>query len=457
MYRSIFSPRLSAIALGLMMPVVGLAQGGIIANHLDLAKKFDPTFLSAISSREAAEQGIRSAESMLGPKVSLSVSAFRNNRVEESRNFLGESVDISRRFDTQNAVVQARQPLYRKRELLGVDQARAQEAAAGKVLLFAEQDLQLRLASAWLEVLSARALVSIFADAYLAAQEFLAEIDRWRVGGEATVQDVAQARARVIQFEALLEDARSRVAVADQSLTLIVGPGQTVPDGLQLGFFSELSIGFRSEGELIERVRQSNYEIASSQLQEEAARLEREKSRADRLPVVDAIASATRGQNDSLNFIKDEQRFGVQMTVPLYTHGAIESSVAQADANYRRLQSQTQAITFRAQTEAVSAFNALRSLQSRIRAVDRLAEAAEELLKSQQLGVRAGINSRGEVARSMTDRLTAQRDRVLARKEYAAAWLKLQSATGSLDAPSLQAVGTKMASAANASSLSIGR
>jgi outer membrane protein len=434
----------AVISAALFVPGLTAAQINLIRDHFERARSFDPTYLAAIAGRDAAQKATEAAEAMLGPKVSLSGTVFRTNRVEESRNIFGQTVDVSRRFDTQNATVQARQPIYRKREALGVDQAIAQESAAENIVLFAEQDLHARLVSSWLEVLSARTLVSTYTDAYLASQEYLAEVDRRRQGGEATVQDLEQARARVVQAEALLEDAKARLQIADQALTLIVGPDQRVPAGVSMAFFSSLPVVFKSEAEVIEKVERSNYEIMSAKFQEEASKLERDKARSDRLPTADAFASVTKGQNDSLSFIKDEQRLGVQVSVPLYTHGAIDASIAQADANFRKLQAQTKATAFRVRNEALSAFNNLRALEIRLRASDRIAEAAVTVLKAQRLGLKAGVSSRGEIAQSMTEMLAAYRDRVLVRREYAVAWLKLQAATGALDFNLLEALQIQM-------------
>jgi protease secretion system outer membrane protein len=282
--------------------------------------------------------------------------------------------------------------------------------------------------------------VTTFIDAYLASQEYLAEIDRRRQGGEATIQDLEQARARVMQAEALIEDAKARLLIADQALTLIAGPDQKVPPGVTMAFFSSLPVAFKSETEVIDKVERSNYEIISAKFQEEAAKLERDKARSDRLPTADAFASVTKGQNDSLNFIKDEQRFGIQLSVPLYTHGAIDASIAQADASYRKFQAQAKATAFRARNEALSAFNNLRALELRLKASDRIAEAAGTVLKAQRLGLKAGVSSRGEIAQSMSEMLAAHRERVLVRREYAVTWLKLQASAGALDLSLLEAL-----------------
>lgn len=418
-----------------------------LVEHFEQAKQFDPTFLAARASFEASQQATNAASAMLGPKVSLSVSAFKNERVEETRNILGQTVDFERDFSTKNAVIQARQPLYRKREFLGVDQAQAQESAAEKLFQFAEQDLHARVVSAWVDVLAARTLVSTYSEAYLAAQEIAAEVDRRKRGGEATVQELEQAKARVSQAEAFLEDSRARREIADQALRDIVGQRAMVPANLSMAFFQSLPVAHKSENEVTDRVEQVNAELASARFQDEAARIEREKAKSDRWPTVDAIASKSKGKNDSLLGVKDEQRIGIQLSVPLYTYGAIDATIAQADANYRKLSAQTQSTRFRVKSDALRAFHGLRSLQVRIRAADQLSEAATILLKAQRIGVQAGVASRAEVAQALTELLTAQRERVQVRKEYAVSWLNLQVAVGALDASALDQLQSNILSA----------
>lgn len=434
-------------SLGLGLAVLcstGIAQIDTMRDHYEKARNFDPNYIAALAAREAAEKATAGAQAALGPKVSLTMSTFKNDRVEESQNFLGQRVDTARHFSTQNAIVQARQPLYRKRDALGVDQAKAQEAGAGQVVLYAEQDLQSRLVGAWIDVLAARTLVATYADTLKASREYLLEAERRNKAGEFTLQDLEQAKAKAMQSEAFLEDARARLSVADQALMLIAGPESRVPAGVSMGFFFALPVAQKSDSEVLELIERSNFEIANARFQEEAAKLEREKARSDHLPTVDAVASATKGQNDSFNYIKDEQRYGVQLSVPLYTYGAIEASVAQADANYRKAKAQTVATGFRVRNEAISAFNNLLALQVRIQSADRMTEANAMTLKAQQMGVKAGVNSRGEVAQAMTDLLNAQRDRVMIRKDYATTWLKLQTAVGSLNFETLESLQSRL-------------
>lgn len=417
-----------------------VSGGSTLSVQIQGAKSYDPAFIAAQANVEAARQAAKAAGSSLGPRVSLSISAFRNSRTEESRNVFGQTIEIERDFNTRNAALQARQPLYRKRDSLALVQADVQVMAAEKSLLFAEQDLYLRVASAWIETLSARALEATHNEALGAAKEVSLEVGRLRIGGESTVQDVEQANARVAQARALLQDAGARRSIAERALRYIVGADASIPLQVSMAFFRSLPLAYKTELTLVDRVELANAEIASSRAQEEAARLEFDKARSDRLPTIDAIATASKGENDTLNSVKDEYRIGLQLNVPLYTHGGIDASVAQANANYQKFMAQTNSTRFRVKSEALASLGGLQALEERISAADALTAASSVLLRAQRIGLSAGVATRGEVARSLMDLLAAQRERVLIRKEYAVTWLKLQTSTGAFDESTLHVI-----------------
>lgn len=398
--------------------------GEFLVAHIGLAKSLDPNYLAAIAAMEAAEKALDGAEAQLGPKVTLSMSIFKTERLEEVTSFSGQRSDIDRRFESRLNQLQARQPLYRKREFLGVEQAVAQVESARRTLKAAEQDLNLRVVLAWVEILTARANSAAFETSLRAAQDSLTEMGRRYKAGDATIQEVDQEQARVIQAQALIADAAAQQEIADQALRNIVGQSASVPRQLSLISFAPPTGRIDSQAELIELVDGQNQEIAAARFQEEASRLEREKARADHFPTLDAIATASQGRNDTLPSIKNEQRLGVQLSVPIYTYGAITAAVAQADANYRRAQAQTQSTILRVRTDALTAAGNLRAMNLRVEAADRLYQANLLSLKAQRIGLKAGVASRAEVARTMTDVLNSARQRVAVRKDQAIAWVR---------------------------------
>ncbi len=408
------------------------------------ARQFDPQYLGAFAARDAAEQGLAYAESAFGPKVSLSGSAFRTNRVEESTNFLGRRTETNREFNSTNAQIQARQPIYRPRDSVARDQSMAQLESAQSVLQFAEQDLAFRLVGRWIELVAAQETVDLLTSALQASIEVTTEAERRLKAGETSIQEVDLLRARMMQAEAQLIDAKAQQEIAARALKDIAGPRARVPQNLSVKGLNQLPHRLYLEDELISLLEEKNFEIQAARFLEESALLERDKAKSDRKPTLDAYVSASKGENDSVSSVKDENRIGLQLSMPLFTSGALSAVIAQAEANYRKAQAQTKATSLRIRSEALSANVNLASLVTRIAAADRSAKAAELALTAYQKGLKAGVNSRAEVAQAMQDLSSAQRQQILVRKDYGVAWLKLNQLLSGFDEPMLIEIQAKL-------------
>ncbi len=409
----------------------------LLIEHFRAARLHDPQYQAAFAARDAAEQGLAAASSAFGPKVTLSGSAFRTNRVEESTNFLGKTTDTNREFSSRLAQIQARQSVYRARDNRTQEQAIAQLQSAQSILQQSEQDLGVRLVNRWIEVIAAREMVDLYTQSMNAAIESVTESEKRFRSGETTVQELDLAKARLMQAEAQLTDSKAQLQVAELMLTDIVGPKAQVPDSSRILGVGQLSHQRKADVALMDEIDQKNFEIQAARYQEEAARLEREKASADRLPTVDVYVSASKGENDSVSSVKDENRIGLQFNMPLFTSGALEAGIAQAEANYRKAQAQTRATQIRIRSEALSLNGVLTALAVRVAAADRSVRAATLALEGVHEGLRAGVNSRSEVAQANQELIGAKRQQIMIRKEYGAAWLKLQFALSSIEEPML--------------------
>lgn len=423
------------------------ASAQVLVDQFRAARNYDAQYLAAYAARDAAEQGLNAASSAFGPKVTLSGSAFRTNRVEESTNFFGKTVDNNREFSSRLAQIQARQSVYRARDNRTQEQAIAQLQSAQSILQQTEQDLGVRLVGRWIEVIAAREMVELYSQSLSAAIESVAETERRFRSGETSIQDLDLAKARLIQTEAQLTDSKAQLEVAQLMLTDIVGPKAEVPAALRLNGIGSLRHERKQEAILIDEVDQKNFEIQAARYQEDAARLEREKASADRQPTVDVYVSASKGENDSVSSVKDENRIGLQFNMPLFTSGALEAAIAQAEANYRKAQAQTRATQIRIRGEALSLNGMLAALSVRVAAADRSVRAAALAMEAVQKGLRAGVNSRAEVAQANQELIAAKRQQIMIRKEYGSAWLKLQFALSSIEEPLLAQIETQFLTA----------
>jgi protease secretion system outer membrane protein len=229
-----------------------------------------------------------------------------------------------------------------------------------------------------------------------------------------------------------LSEAQARLSLAEDRLTDYAGANAQVPAALTLESAVPNPIPELNRGGLIGVVEAHNPELRSARLNEEAARLEREKRDADHTPVVDLYASVSRGENDTASYIKDEQKVGIQVSVPLYTSGGITASVAQAEAEMRKAQALSMAIASRLRSQVSTAYARLQSSVVKLAAAKAQIQAAELHAEATHRGLLAGITTTGDLARAEAELLISRQKRLAEMLEFSQAWALLSVTTAQI-------------------------
>lgn len=404
----------------------------LIADHVSMARQRDGTYRAAVAAKEASWQAFQFSSTALGLKISASASGFYTDRTEESRT-LGGTSEVNRRFNSTLAALSARQPLYRKKESIGVTQAAAQFQSSEALAKSAEQALFGRVFMAWVEVLTARDLFQLSQFALEQAELIRQEMERRYRAGDVSIDQFGVEVSRQQQRQAEMLEASARVQLAEQALVDLAGPDAKVPKGFSLESAGPNPLPNVSIAQIVQLVDDHNPELLAARHGEEAARLERERLNADHMPTVDLYASVSKGENDTVSYIRDESRIGIQITVPLYTSGGIQTSVAQADAQYRRAQAQAQALAVRLKAQATSAVSKVRTTLIKIDATRVHVEATALRAESMRRGFLAGNKTRGDFARAESEYLAARQRRADEMQEYASAWATMVVSTAQVD------------------------
>lgn len=404
----------------------------LIADHVSMARQRDGTYRAAVAAKEASWQAFQFSSSALGLKVTATANGFYTDRTEEGRT-LGGTSETSRRFNSTLAAITARQPLYRKKEAIGVTQAAAQFQSSEALAKSAELALFGRVFMAWVEVLTARDLLQLSQFALEQADTIRQEVERRYRAGDVSIDQFGVEVSRQQQRQAEMLEATARVQLAEQALVDLAGPDAKVPKGFSLESAGPNPLPNVSIAQIVQLVDEHNPELLAARRSEEAARLERERLSADHMPTVDLYASVSKGENDTASYIRDESRIGIQITVPLYTSGGIEASVAQADAQYRRAQAQAQALAVRLKAQATSAVSKVRTSLIKIDANRVHVEATALRAESMRRGFLAGNKTRGDFARAESEYLAARQRRADEMLEYSSAWTAMVVSTAQID------------------------
>ena len=122
------------------------------------ARQTDPGLASARATYQALQERIPQAQSALLPNVAVSGSAtytVPDSTAQSTIDGFPKATQVNSNI-ALNASVSASQPLYRRQNTVVLDQAKTQVAQGAYVLQSAGQDLAVRLAQAYFDVLLAQ-------------------------------------------------------------------------------------------------------------------------------------------------------------------------------------------------------------------------------------------------------------------------------------------------------------
>jgi outer membrane protein len=177
----------------------------------------------------------------------------------------------------------------------------------------------------------------------------------------------------------------------------------------------------------------------------ELARRDIDRQRAGHLPTLDAVGSAgnTRAGASATSSIGTDVTqavLGVQLSVPLYQGGAVDSRIREAVANRERALQDVETARRAAVLAARQAFLGVTSGISQVNALQAAMESAGISLESTQLGLKVGVRTQVDVLNAQQAFFNARRDLVLARYATLLSGLRLQAAVGDLQDDDLQPI-----------------
>jgi outer membrane protein len=436
--------------LALLAMLAAVAAGPAVAADLvevqRLARENDAQFASARAAWQASRERLPQARALLLPSVTLSANANRN---ETDTTLSGASNPFfqpgRRSFETSALTVQVIQPVFRRANAVQLEQAGLQASQADLQLMLAAQDLTLRAAQAFFDVLAARESLSVLEAQKHAIGEQLAQAKANFETGTSTIVDFNEARARLDLATAQEIAGRNDLEVKRQALQQIIGrqpPAELRPlrDTAVLAPPSPADIEGWSEqarrNALAVRVQEATLELAGREI---------ERQRAGHLPTLDAVGSAgsNRAGGSATSPIGTDITqlvLGLQLSVPLYQGGAIDSRVREAVANRERALQDVENARRSAVLAARQAFLGVTSGISQVNALQAAQESARISLDSTQLGLKVGVRTQVDVLNAQQTLFNARRDLVLARYTTLLSGLRLQAAVGDLQDDDLQPI-----------------
>jgi outer membrane protein len=400
-----------------------------------------------LAGREKAVQG----RSLLLPQVGLTagVTRVRDRSDGSAPSALQGLVPSEGQGTVTQAALQLAQPLYDAKAAAQKRQMQQQAGVAEVQHRHAQQDLMQRVGDAYFDLLLARDGV-VVAEAEKAAVALQRDRAQARFDvGRGKVTDLQEAQARYDGVLAKELSARSTLSLREATYRELTGRAAGTLAAPGAGFVPPAPqpddlAAWQGRGQ------QGNTRVLVKQAELAMAAAEIDKYRLAGRPTLDVVGSyAYKGQNGGLSPVvaPDGGRsaaLGLQLNVPLFAGGAIDSREREAIARRHQAEHELRAAERDTRLQVQNAFLAVKTGVARVAALEASVLSARSALEATTLGRDVGTRTELDVLDAQQRLYATQLDLAQARHGYLTGRLRLAFAAGQLDEGELQSLNTHL-------------
>lgn len=425
----------------------GAAWGEDLVQVYALSKLSDPKYKGARYDFEASSYAEPQARAALLPSITFEALEMRTDqRIISSANPVYATGNTT--FPTYNQTLNLTQPIYKLSAWFGYEQAKSKVKQAAATFSAAEQDLIVRAAVAYFNVLGARDVLEFAEAEKKAIQRGLEFVQQRYKSGLVAIVDLHDTRARNALKEADVVAAQNDLDDKIQALRELTGKVITAlpplrgdiplenPEPLDMNAW----VATAEKQNLLLEARRQAVEVAQQEIR---------RQRAGHAPVLDFVATQNRKDTGGSLFgggsNVETTDLMLRLNIPIFSGGLTSaltdeavkryySSLEDLERDWRQVERQTRA-AFQGVTGGVLRSQALaQGIVS--------AESARELKVE---GYRAGLQTALQVLDAERDLYAARRDSAKARYELLINRLRLKQAAGTLGEDELLAINRLLA------------
>jgi outer membrane protein len=337
--------------------------------------------------------------------------------------------------------------LYRQQSWMNYSESELQAAQAGLQLKIAEQDLMLRVAQAYFDVLIAQDSVGLVNAQKTAISEQLQQAKRNFEVGSATITDTLEAQARYDLTGAQEIAAQNNLEIKRNALQQLIN--------VMPGELSHLGKAFKLDPpqpadmeKWVGEAQLSNLQLAIAQASTEIAEKEVARNRGGHYPTVDLVANYSVNSSYGSSFggplglgaDATTKSIGVQFNMPLYQGGVVSSKLREAEANRERARQELENARRNVEQQARQSYLGVVSGIAQVQALQQALASSESVLEASKLGHEVGVRTNLDVLNAQQQFFSTRRDLYQAQYNYLLSTLRLKQAVGSLGEEDLNRV-----------------
>ena len=423
-------PRPLVLACLLAFAAALPAQAESLAEVFDIARGYDATYLGARALADSVQYRTEQARAAMRPSIGLTADYKRV-----------ESDSITKTNATgPSATLSGRQPLFNRTNSVTIDQAERQLEIAQADLEVAEQELIVRVAQAYFDVLAAQDTLGSAGAGKSAISEQLASAKRNFEVGTATITDTREAQARFDLSTAQEIAAENDLRIKRLALDQLVGRTNVEPRPLAAPVALPPPVPANVEAWVSQT--DTSPSVRKARLGYDIAQLETEKARAGHLPTLDFEAAYGRGRTNTdvtqgpVTSTYDggtrQSSIGVTLKVPLFAGFAVQNRVKETLALEEQSRNTLDAAQRSVAQATRQAFFGVQSGQAQVKALEAAESSSQLALEATQLGYKVGVRVNLDVLNAQTQLYSTRRDLAKARYDVIVNSLRLRQAAGQL-------------------------
>ena len=460
MHRAVRTSSLALLCAGFAIALPPAARAADFLQVYQDALANDPTYQQANATYMAAREARPEAWALLLPQISGSAGKswthssglFTQSQVSASGKPAPFSIYSTSSIGAKQWSLNLSESLFSWSDWMGLKAADSQVAEAQATYEAAAQNLILRVATGYFNVLSAL-------DTLLAQESSLQAFDlqleqankRFQVGLIA-ITDVEQARAARDTAAAAVIAAKQSLASAEDQLQVITGrqydtlsePGTNMP---------LVTPSPADQNQWVQTSLQQNLTLIASRLAADVARENVRVAFGGHLPTLSLIASRTfnssstdesiigvNGTFQGLPSWSNDREIGLQVTVPIFSGGGTEARVHQAQYQWIAAKDAVQQASRSTEQQARDAYLGVISGIAHVQALQQALTSSQTAYRATEAGYRVGTQTEVDVLNALSTLVQAKTNFASSRYAYITSVVQLRFAAGTLDPNEVRAI-----------------
>ena len=400
----------------------------------------DAQYAAARASAEAGREKLPQGLAGLLPVIGATAGTTWNDNKYHADNLPGWNKD----YNTHSYNVSLTQPLFRWQNIVQYGQAKWQVAQTEATFAQASQDLILRTAQAYFDVLYAQENLAAVRSSKQSIGQQLEQAKKNFEVGTATITDTYEAQSRFNLASALEVSGENDLEVKRYALRVIVGkdPGELARLRADAKLLPPTPANMRA---WVDAAENDNFQVQAQQAAFEVADREVERARSGHYPTLDVVANYGK-TNSALSISSnagletDVRNIGLQLSIPIYQGGAVNSKTREAIANRSAAQSGLEGARRTAKLNASQSYLGVVNGLSQIAALDAALASGISALESNKLGYEVGVRINIDVLNAEQQVYLTRRDLARTRFDTLLAQLRLKATVGTLSDADLERI-----------------